>query len=149
MMNVRIYTDGACKGNPGPGGWAALLDCGDERTVLSGLCTHTTNNRMELTAVIAGLEALISPAWVTVMSDSKYVVDSVNNGWLTRWKNAGWRRNNQEPIPNADLWEQLLLAMKRHITSFVWVRGHNGNYENELCDRIASGKAQEAAAQTK
>lgn len=135
--SVSLYTDGACSGNPGPGGWAAILVYGRNELELSGYENPTTNNRMELTAVIKGLEALKEPCRVTVTSDSKYVVDSVNKGWLKNWQANGWRNAQKKTPPNLDLWQRLCELLKLHNVSFVWIRGHEGHPYNERCDAAA------------
>ncbi len=134
---VELYTDGACSGNPGPGGWGAVLIYGEARKELSGGERETTNNRMELTAAIQGLRALREPCRVVLTSDSKYLVDAVTKGWLTSWKRRGWKRGKNEPVLNVDLWEELLPLLERHQVEFVWVKGHAGHPENERCDRMA------------
>ena len=142
MDTVMIYTDGACKGNPGPGGWGAILVYGENEKELSGGEISTTNNRMELTAVISALEALKRPCHVILTSDSTYVINSVTKGWLAGWVKKNWVRNGHEPVPNADLWKRLLSAMERHEMEWVWVRGHNGHPYNERCDRLAVAAAE-------
>ena len=137
MKKVTIYTDGACSGNPGPGGYGAILQHGKNRKELSGGFRKTTNNRMELLAVIAGLEALKDPCDVTVFSDSRYIVDAVNTGWARRWKANGWRRNKKDRAVNPDLWACLLDLMDIHDTEFRWVKGHAGNRGNERADALA------------
>lgn len=137
MKDVNLYTDGACSGNPGPGGWGAVLECDGRELELSGGEACTTNNRMELTAVIKGLEALKVPCSVTVCSDSKYVVDSVQKGWLFGWSKKNWINSQKKPVPNRELWERLLSLLGTHKVSFVWVRGHNGHPYNERCDKLA------------
>lgn len=134
---VYIYTDGACSGNPGPGGYGAILKSGDNIKELSGGCEKTTNNKMELTAVIKALEALKKPCRVELCTDSKYVVDAVNLGWAEKWKSNGWMRNKKEPALNSDLWEKLLGLLDLHEVNFVWVKGHAGHPENERCDALA------------
>ena len=137
MKSVEIYTDGACSGNPGPGGWAAILKYGEFRKEMSGGEKSTTNNRMELTGAIAGLSALKEPCIVKLYSDSQYLVRAINEGWAEKWKAKGWMRNKNEPALNSDLWEQLLQLLSTHSVEFIWVRGHNGHAENERCDRLA------------
>ncbi len=132
-----MYTDGACSGNPGPGGYGALLLSGKHRAELSGGFRRTTNNRMEILAVIAGLESLREPRRVTVHSDSQYVVDAVNKGWAKRWKANGWRRNKKEKALNPDLWERLLDLLDTHDVTFRWIRGHAGSAGNERADSLA------------
>jgi len=134
---VTIYTDGACLGNPGPGGYGVVLLYGDNRREISGGFRLTTNNRMEIMAAIVGLEALKSPCSVTLYSDSQYLVDAMMKGWAARWRANGWRRNKRERAVNPDLWERLLDLSSRHRVEFVWVRGHSGNRENERCDRLS------------
>lgn len=138
MKHVDVYTDGACRGNPGKGGWGAILVFGGREKELSGGERETTNNRMELSAVIAALSALKEPCEVTLTSDSKYVVDAVTRGWLTSWKKNGWRKADKSPALNVDLWEQLLPLLEMHRVNFVWVRGHNGHPYNERCDVLAT-----------
>ena len=134
---VYLYTDGACSGNPGPGGWGAVLVYGDARKELSGGEKNTTNNRMELTAAIRGLSALLEPCRVILTSDSKYLVDAVTKGWLDSWRRRGWKRGKNEDVLNVDLWQQLLPLLELHQVEFVWVKGHAGHPENERCDRMA------------
>ena len=137
MKKVTIYTDGACSGNPGPGGYGATLRYGRRSKELSAGFRKTTNNRMELLAVISGLEALKSPCDVTIFSDSRYIVDAVNKGWARRWKANGWRRNKKDKAVNPDLWERLLTLLDTHDTQFRWVKGHAGNPGNERADALA------------
>ncbi len=134
---VELYTDGACSGNPGPGGWAAILCYKNFEKEMCGGSPDTTNNRMELTAVIEGLKTLNENCDVTVYSDSKYVIDSIEKGWVYAWKNKGWRKASNEPALNVDLWEILLALLKQHKVRFVWVKGHDGNPMNERCDALA------------
>ncbi len=134
---VHLYTDGACSGNPGPGGWGAILRYGEAEKELSGGEPETTNNRMELTAAIRGLEALREPCRVILTSDSRYLIDAVTKGWLSSWQRRGWKRGKNEPVLNVDLWQRLLPLLERHQVEFVWVRGHAGHPENERCDRMA------------
>lgn len=137
MRNVQIYTDGACSGNPGPGGWGAVLVYGAHEKELSGGSAQTTNNRMELTAVIESLRLLREPCNVTLTTDSKYVVDSITLGWARSWKARGWVKSNKEPALNVDLWEELLKLLEIHNVEFIWVKGHAGHPYNERCDRMA------------
>ena len=137
MKSVNIYTDGSCKSNPGPGGWAAVLVYGKTEKEISGGAADTTNNRMELTAVIKGLQALKYPCHVTLTSDSKYVLDAIRLGWAERWKKNNWMRNKKEKALNPDLWEALLLELDRHEMEYVWVKGHAGHPQNERCDEMA------------
>ncbi len=142
MDHVYLYTDGACSGNPGPGGWCAILRYGKTEKTLSGSEQETTNNRMELTAVIAGLKALKRPCLVTVTSDSKYVCDAVNQHWLPAWIRKGWKKSDNKPVLNPDLWQQLSELLAVHKTEFVWIKGHAGHPENERCDEIAVAEYQ-------
>ena len=145
MKHVEIFTDGACKGNPGPGGWAALLRLGRHEKELSGSESETTNNRMELTAVIRGLNALIEPCSVDLYSDSKYVLDGITK-WVHGWKKNGWVNASKKPVRNADLWHDLIEAAARHQVEWHWVRGHDGHPENERVDALASAQAEQAKA---
>lgn len=137
MRYVEIFTDGACSGNPGPGGWGAVLRYGNKEKELCGGEKNTTNNRMELTAVIKALSALKEPCQVKLTTDSKYVVDSINLGWARSWQKNGWRKADKKPALNAELWEQLLSLLDTHTVEFVWVKGHTGHPENERCDALA------------
>ena len=137
MKKVEIFTDGACSGNPGPGGWGAILRCNGTEKELSGGEKATTNNRMELTAVISALKALKYPCEVTVTTDSKYVYESVTKGWVYSWQKNGWRKADKKPALNPDLWSELLTLLDMHNVTFVWVKGHNEHPENERCDRLA------------
>lgn len=137
MKSVELFTDGSCSGNPGPGGWGAIVRYGQHEKELSGGDAHTTNNRMELSAVIAGLEALKEPCTVTLTSDSKYVCDAITKGWARSWKKNGWRKSDKSPALNTDLWERLLALLDVHSVTVVWVKGHAGHPENERCDRLA------------
>lgn len=141
MKKVEIYTDGACRGNPGPGGWGVVLVYGRVEKELSGGEELTTNNRMELLAAINGLSALREPCEVTLYSDSKYLVDAINLGWAASWRERGWRRSSKEEAKNPDLWEALFALLEVHTVSFLWVRGHNGHDYNERCDRLATAAA--------
>lgn len=134
---VTIYTDGACSGNPGPGGWGAILVSNEHEKELCGGEKETTNNRMELTAVISALSALKRPCEVTLYTDSKYVVDAIEKGWAKKWKANNWMRTNKDKALNSDLWQQLLDLLEIHKVSFVWVKGHAGHAYNERCDRLA------------
>ncbi len=135
--HVKIYTDGACSGNPGLGGWGAILRFGEAEKELSGGERDTTNNRMELTAVIAALSALKRPCDVTLTTDSQYVAKAINEHWLSRWKANGWRTAGKKEVKNIDLWQQLDHLLTVHRVEFVWVKGHAGHAENERCDRLA------------
>lgn len=134
---VIIYTDGACSGNPGPGGYGAVMHFGEHRKELSGGFRKTTNNRMELLAVIEGLRTLKRPCAVTVFSDSKYIVDAVNKGWARRWQANGWKRNRNDRALNPDLWARLLNLIDAHDVCFRWVKGHTGNPGNARADALA------------
>ena len=140
MKEVQIYTDGACRGNPGKGGWGAILVYGKFERELSGGEPITTNNRMELMAAISGLEALLEPCKVTLYSDSKYLVDAFLQGWVYSWKKAGWRRGREE-LKNPDLWERLYSLTEKHEVEFIWGKGHNGHDYNERCDALATSFA--------
>ncbi|MEB3886569.1 ribonuclease HI [Lyngbya sp. CCY1209] len=143
LKQVTIYTDGACSGNPGKGGYGAVLMFGPHRRELSGGFRRTTNNRMEIMAAIAALEALKYRCAVTLHTDSKYLVDAIAKGWAKKWRNNGWRRNPKEWAKNPDLWAQLLDLCDRHQVQFVWVKGHAGVEENERCDRLAVAASRE------
>lgn len=134
---VVIYTDGACLGNPGPGGYGVVLLCDGQRKELSGGFRLTTNNRMEIMAAIVGLRELKGPSSVTLYTDSQYLVNTITKGWAKRWRANGWMRNNKDKALNPDLWEQLLDLCDRHDVKFVWVRGHAGTRDNERCDKLS------------
>ena len=134
---IQLYTDGACKGNPGPGGYGAVLLCSGRRKELSGGFRKTTNNRMELMACIEGLRALTRPSTVTLASDSKYVVNAMARGWAKRWRSKGWKLSPSKPAKNSDLWKELLELCEKHTVTFKWVKGHSGHPENERCDELA------------
>ena len=136
IPSIVLYSDGACLGNPGPGGYAAILTFGDHRRELSGGFRLTTNNRMELMGAIQGLEALTRPCAVTLVSDSEYLVNSVRKRWATRWRAQGWKRAGKD-VPNADLWQRFLKLTDTHRVTVEWVRGHAGHVENERCDLLA------------
>jgi ribonuclease HI len=140
MKSVTIYTDGACSGNPGPGGYGAVLLYGNHRKEISGGEPQTTNNRMEIMGVIKSLELLKEPCAVQLYSDSRYVVDAIEKGWASRWQQNGWMRNKKEPALNPDLWEILLTLLHKHKVTFHWVKGHAGHPENERCDELARGE---------
>jgi ribonuclease HI len=140
MKSVEIYTDGACRGNPGRGGFGAILVYGKYEKEISGGEEMTTNNRMELMAAIAGLSALKESCKVTLYSDSKYLVDAFNLGWVESWREHGWKRGKDE-LKNTDLWEKLYSLTESHEVSFVWVKGHNGHDYNERCDALATAYA--------
>ena len=137
MKTVDIYSDGACSGNPGPGGWGAILRYGKYEREMSGGERQTTNNRMELLAIISALQALNEPCKVFIHSDSKYVIDAVVQGWAKKWKANGWMRNKKDKALNVDLWKQLLELLDKHQVEFEWIKGHSGPPENERCDQMA------------
>lgn len=140
MKKVEIFTDGACKGNPGPGGWGVILRMGRHEKEMSGSDPDTTNNRMEMTAVIRGLKALIEPCEVTIYTDSKYVIDGITK-WVHGWKRNGWVNASKQPVRNADLWHDLIEVTQRHQIAWQWVKGHDGHVENERVDKLASDAA--------
>lgn len=137
MKTVYIFTDGACSGNPGPGGWGAILRYGPNEKHMSGGEAHTTNNRMELTGVIEALKALKESCHVILTTDSKYVCDGINKGWAASWKRNGWKKSDKKPALNHEMWDELLSLCEKHEVEFNWVKGHNGHPENEICDRLA------------
>ena len=137
MKQVTIYTDGACSGNPGPGGWGAILMYGAHKRELSGGEADTTNNRMELTAVIRALSLLKEPCVVELWSDSKYVIDGLSKGWAKGWKAKGWVKSDKKPALNVDLWQELLPLVARHEVHYHWVKGHASNEKNNRCDQLA------------
>ncbi len=141
MKSLTIYTDGACSGNPGSGGYGIVMLYGAHRKEISQGYKLTTNNRMELLAVITALKALKEPCNVTLYSDSKYVIDSITKGWVYSWQKKGWVKSDKKKALNVDLWEQLLPLLKTHNVEFVWVKGHADNVENERCDRLAVAAA--------
>ncbi|WP_050698837.1 ribonuclease HI [Anaeromassilibacillus senegalensis] len=146
MKHVEIFTDGACQGNPGPGGWGAVLRYNGVEKEISGGDADTTNNRMELSAVIAALQCLKEPCEITLCSDSQYVCNAIEKGWAKGWRRNGWRKSDKSPALNADLWETLLNLLEQHKITIHWVRGHNGHPENERCDRLAVAAAERAKA---
>ena len=137
MKQVEIYTDGSCRCNPGPGGWGAILRYNGKEKCLCGGESNTTNNRMELTAVIKALQALKESCDITLTSDSKYVIDGLKNGWAESWRAKGWRKSDRSPALNPDLWEILLNEVKKHQITYIWVKGHAGHIYNERCDEMA------------
>ncbi len=137
MKSVTIFTDGACSGNPGPGGYGVILRYNGVEKELKGGFRNTTNNRMELMGAIKGLEALKEPCEVTIVTDSQYLVNAVEKGWAVKWKSRGWMRGKGEKALNPDLWDRLLTLLSKHKVHFEWVRGHQGHPENERCDRMA------------
>lgn len=136
MKQIELFTDGACSGNPGPGGWGCLLRYQDTEKELSGGAAQTTNNRMELTAVIEGLKALKEPCAITLSTDSKYVMDGVLK-YLPSWQQNNWKKSNKKPVLNVDLWQELTTQMARHHINWIWVKGHAGHPENERVDQLA------------
>lgn len=142
QKQVELFTDGACSGNPGPGGWGALLRFKGVEKELSGGAPNTTNNRMELTAVIEGLACLKEPCAVRLTTDSRYVADGIGKGWAESWRKNGWRKADKKPALNADLWEKLLILCGIHTLEIVWIKGHSGHAENERCDRLAVAQSQ-------
>ena len=142
MKTVTLYTDGACSGNPGPGGWGAILSYNGVEKELSGGDANTTNNRMELLAVISGLEALKETCRVELYSDSKYVIDGLSKGWAVSWRKNGWRKADKKPALNPDLWEKLLNLVEKHELSYHWVKGHADNPYNNRCDQLAVTESQ-------
>lgn len=141
MKQVNIYTDGACRGNPGAGGWGAVLVYRGTERELSGGENPTTNNRMELTAAIMALSALREPCRVTLCTDSKYLCDAITLGWARGWRARGWKKADGKPALNSDLWERLLELLDKHEVTFEWVKGHNGHKYNERCDALATAYA--------
>ena len=143
LKHVEVFTDGACKGNPGPGGWGVLLRMGRHEKEMSGSEPDTTNNRMEMTAVIRALGALIEPCRVSLHTDSKYVIDGITK-WVHGWKKNGWINASKQPVRNADLWHELIEAARVHEIEWIWVKGHDGHVENERVDKLASDAARAA-----
>ncbi|MGE9269733.1 MAG: ribonuclease HI [Verrucomicrobiales bacterium] len=141
LKNVTIHTDGACRGNPGPGGFGVVMTSGKHRIELSEGYSRTTNNRMELLAAIVGLESLTQACQVTLWSDSRYLIDAMTKGWLQGWKRKGWVTSNRQPVKNRDLWERLEQATANHEIEWRWLRGHVGHKENERCDELAVAAA--------
>ena len=142
MKKVTLYTDGACSGNPGPGGWGAILRYGAHEKEISGGAAETTNNRMELTAVIEGLSILKESCEVELYSDSKYVIDALSKGWVWSWQKNGWKKADKKPALNVDLWEKLLSLLERHTLHYHWVKGHAENEYNNRCDKLAVAESQ-------
>lgn len=141
MKHVDIYTDGSCRSNPGPGGWGAVLVYKGVEKELCGGEAETTNNRMELTAVIKALQALREECEITLTSDSRYVLDALTNGWAIGWQKNGWKKADKSPALNPDLWEILLTEIKKHKITYVWVKGHAGHPYNERCDKMAQAES--------
>lgn len=142
MKEVKIYTDGACSGNPGPGGWGAVLVYNNIEKELSGSEAETTNNRMELTAVLESLKALKEPCKVILTTDSKYICDAINQKWVYSWQKNNWKKSDKKPALNIDLWKKLLELLDIHNVEFIWVKGHNGHKYNERCDNLAVAEYQ-------
>ncbi len=140
MKQVEVYTDGACSGNPGPGGWGAILRYGGVEKELAGYNRETTNNRMELTAAIKGLEALKEPCRVVLYTDSQYLAKAINQGWLKSWKKNSWKKSDKKPVLNVELWKQLDSQLTRHTVTIHWVKGHAQNKYNNRCDALATGQ---------
>ena len=147
MKQVTIYTDGACSGNPGPGGWGAILEWNGREKELSGGERETTNNRMELSGVIFALSALKEPCAVDLYTDSKYVFDAVDKGWVYTWRKNGWRKADKKPALNVDLWERLLPLLEKHRVTWHWVKGHAENEKNNRCDALAVAQSKKFANQ--
>ena len=145
MKQVTIYTDGACSGNPGPGGWGAILEWNGREKELSGGEAETTNNRMELSGVIFALSALKEPCAVDLYTDSKYVFDAVDKGWVYTWRKNGWRKADKKPALNVDLWERLLPLLETHRVTWHWVKGHAENEKNNRCDALAVAQSKNFA----
>ena len=146
MKTVTIYTDGACSGNPGPGGWAAILMFGEHVKKLSGGAYDTTNNRMELMAVLSGLKALKTKCVVELYSDSKYVIEALQKGWVKSWRAKGWIKSDKKPALNVDLWQQILELTEYHEVHYHWVKGHSTDPYNSLCDEMAVAESQKYKA---
>ena len=144
MKDVEIFTDGACQGNPGPGGWGSILRYNNHEKEISGGEKYTTNNRMEITAVLEAIRLLKEPCNITLYSDSQYVCNAIEKGWAKKWRSNDWMRTKKDPAINADLWEQLLTIIEKHNLNIVWVKGHAGHPENERCDQLAVAAAQKA-----
>ncbi|OYY68068.1 MAG: ribonuclease HI [Sphingomonadales bacterium 28-55-16] len=144
MKQLEIFTDGACKGNPGPGGWGAVIRYGKHEKEISGGDVDTTNNRMELSATIQALKILIEPCQVKLHTDSRYVIDGITK-WIHGWQRNGWKNASKQPVSNIDLWHDLIEAAARHQVEWIWVKGHNGHPENERADRLASDAAEAIA----
>ena len=145
FTHVEIITDGACRGNPGPGGYGVILRFGTNEKELSGGFRNTTNNRMELLAAISGLRSLNRKCSVTLYSDSQYLVNGIEKGWATKWRSNNWIKSDKKPAINSDLWDELLKLTEEHEVKFVWVRGHDGHEENERCDQLAVAAALSAS----
>ena len=138
MKNIEIFTDGACSGNPGPGGWGAIIRYKDKEKILSGSEKNTTNNRMELLAFIKALECLKEACQITAYSDSKYLCDAISKEWVYKWQKNNWIKSNKKSVLNVDLWNRLLNLLKIHNVNLIWIKGHAGHPENERCDKLAT-----------
>ncbi len=138
LKTVEIFTDGACSGNPGPGGWGAILRYGEHELEISGGEKQTTNNRMELTALISALKRLKEKCNIIIFTDSKYISDAFNNGWIWNWIKKGWKKADKSPVLNVELWQELLNLLAEHKYEIIWVKGHAGHPENERCDKLAT-----------
>lgn len=137
MQHIELYSDGACSGNPGPGGWGCILKFNNTERHLSGYEAETTNNRMEMSAIINGLKHLKRPCHICITTDSQYVKNAFTQGWLSTWQKNQWRTSNKDPVKNQDLWQLLLAFCEKHTITWEWVKGHSGHYYNELCDSLA------------
>lgn len=144
MKEIQVYTDGACSGNPGPGGWGAILKYNGHEKELSGFNESTTNNRMELSAVIHALKAVKEPCKITIFSDSQYFCNGITKGWAKKWKANGWIKSDKKPAINSDLWAEILELLKPHEVDIIWVKGHAGHPENERCDALATAEIAKA-----
>lgn len=149
MKKVEIFADGAFSGNPGPGGWGAILRYNGHEKKISGGAPDTTNNRMELSGVIEALKLLKEPCEVALTSDSKYVCDAISKGWAEKWRSNGWRKADKKPALNSDLWQELLELLQVHRVTTHWIKGHAGFHENECCDRMAVAESQKYRAELK
>lgn len=143
---IELFADGSCSGNPGPGGWGTILRFGSTEKELSGGAKETTNNRMEITAVLEGLRALKYPCRVKITTDSQYVFNSITKGWAESWKKNNWVKKDKKPALNADLWDELLNELEKHEVEFCWIKGHNGHSENERCDALAVAQTEKFKA---
>jgi ribonuclease HI len=137
IKSIQIFSDGACSGNPGPGGWGAILRYKNNEKEISGGQRNTTNNQMELMAVISALETLKEPCQVEIFTDSQYIANAFNKGWLAAWQKNGWRTSGKKPVKNKELWERLVVQAEKHELQWSWIRGHSGHPENERCDQLA------------
>ena len=145
MKEITLYTDGSCSKNPGPGGWGAILRYKSYEIELSGGSTETTNNKMELTGAIEGLKALKEPCIVSLYTDSRYLCDDVNKGWLKNWVRNGWKKSDKSPVLNSELWKELIALTEKHKVTFIWVKGHADNEYNNRCDKMAVAQTRKYA----